>query len=455
MKTTISIILAKVVTLACKIFGPLIKKEGTVFPGKVVLSFDKKVLHKIKYPRHVIVVTGSSGKGSTVGMIAHILSKNGKKVLWNKNGSNIQRAVVALVLNNANPFTHKLNADVLLLEMDERYIDKTFKKGTITHLAITNVTRDQPARNVHPEFIYDKIMAGTDDEMTLIINADDPLLNRAKYSHPGKVVTYGVAKTKYDEVPNYPVDFAYCPSCHDKLEYESYHYGHLGLYSCPTCSFSRGSVDYEAKDVDFDRGTFSLDGSTLKLNKKVFFAVYYTTLAYTIADLIGIEKEDILREINEDEMASKRGKSYSLENRTIEMLESKNENALSYLQSMNYIKMQPGKKTVIMGFENVSRRYKYNDLSWLWDVPFEVLRDDGIDKIFLLGRFKLDVLVRLEYAGIDREKIVLIEDLSTLLDEVVGKSEGHIYTMVCFDMTAIIRNLLEARKSEKENEKKD
>ncbi len=452
MKTTISIILGRLVTWASKVLKPVLKKDGSVFPGKVALDIDKKVLHNIKYPSQVVVVTGSSGKGSTVAMIAHILEKNGKKVVWNKNGSNIKNAVASLVINNANPFTHKLKADVLLLEMDERHIKDLFKPGTITHFAITNVTRDQPARNVHPLFIYDKIMESTDEKMRLILNVDDPLLNRARYSHSGEVTTFGVAKTKYDEeMIEYPVDFAYCPSCHSKLEYETYHYGHLGIYKCPVCSFGRGEPDYEATEVDFKKKTFSIQGKKLKLNKGVFFAVYYTTLAYVVSRELGLSEEDILREINEDAMDSKRGKKYMLEDRTIEMLESKNENALSYLQSINYIRMQEGKKTVIMGFENVSRRYRYNDLSWLYDVPFEKLADDGIDKIFLIGRFQYDVATRLEYAGIEKEKVVLVENIESLLDEVVDKSVGNIFTMVCFDMTAIIKGLLEARNEKKED----
>lgn len=449
MRTTISIVICRLVTNICHLF----RRDGTVFPGRCVLAIHKRVLDKIVYPKYVIAVTGSSGKGSTVSMIAHILEGTGKKVVWNKNGSNVRNAMVSLILNNTNIFSHKLKADVLLLEMDERYIAGTFKSGVITHLAITNITRDQPARNIHPTVIYEKIMSSVDDKVHLILNTDDPLLNRAKYAHGGKITTYGVAKTKYDSdtVPNYAVDFAYCPSCHNKLNYDAYHYGHLGIYECPRCSFKRGPVDYEAKDVDLENAKFKIDDVELKLNKKVFFAVYYTLLAYAVCDIIGIEKSDILKEINEDSMSSKRMKTYTLNGRSIEMIESKNENSLSYLQSLNYITSQEGKKTVIMGFENVSRRYKFNDLSWLWDVNFELLNDESIDKIFCIGRFKYDVAVRLDYAGIDKNKIVLVNEIDKLLDDVVENSTGNIYTMVCFDMTEIITKMLKERKDEKDD----
>lgn len=436
---------AKLVTFVCKLLKPIFNKEGSVLPGRCVLKIHKRVLDNLKYPDYVVAVTGSSGKGSTVSLVAHILEKSGKKVIWNKSGSNVNSAIVTLVLNNTKAFSHRVDGDVLLLEMDERFIKGTFKPGTITHMAITNITRDQPSRNIHPDVIYDKIVSSIDPSMHLILNADDPIVAKMRYIHSGKISMYGIDKTAYDtkKVPNYAVDAAYCPSCKSKLKYKTYHYGHLGIYDCPRCSFGRGKLDYEATKLDLDKGNFKVLDVTLNLNKKVFFAAYYTLLAYVICDIIGISREDILREINEDELSTKRGKVYELNGRTIEMLESKNENSLSYMQSISYIANQKDKKTIIMGFENVSRRYKYNDLSWLWDIDFQALKDDKVDKIFCIGRFKYDVATRLEYGGVSADKIILVEDLKDLLAEVMKKSEGNIYTMVCFDMTGIIKSQIE------------
>ena len=155
MKTSFLILLNKSITLICKIF----KKNGSVFPASIIRKFDKEILDKIKYPKYVIAVTGSSGKGSTTSMIAHILNDNNYNVVWNKSGSNVVNGTTTLILNKCNIFTHKLNCDVLLLEMDESYIKETFKKDIITHLVLTNITRDQPARNGYPEIIMNKISA--------------------------------------------------------------------------------------------------------------------------------------------------------------------------------------------------------------------------------------------------------------------------------------------------------
>ena len=130
------------------------------------------------------------------------------------------------------------------------------------------------------------------------------------------------------------------------------------------------------------------------------------------------------------------------------MLDSKHENNLSYEASISYIADVRENKTVIMGFDNVSRRYHFNDLSWLWDVDFELLNNKDIDKIICIGRFRYDVSTRLEFAKIPKDKIILVDDINTkLIPTIKNKTEGKLYTMVCFDMTANIKALMKGDES--------
>ena len=437
MKSTLLIIYNKIIYRICRLF----KRDGSVFPGSSVKKHDKNILKKIKYPKYVIGITGSSGKGSTTSLVAYILEKNGYKVVWNKNGSNLINAAITLILNNTNAVTKKMNCDILLMELDESYIKEIFDKNVLTHLLVTNITRDQPARNGHPEIILNKIINSIGDNTHVIINADDPFLNRIKYTHHGLITTYGVAKTKYDSLEpiNESVDAQYCPLCHSKLKYDFYHTGHIGKYKCTNCDFGREKVNFEAADVNLKKQFFTINDSIYHINKDVFFAVYYTLAAYTLLKTIGINDDKIKKYLNDEPMVSKRLKEYKIDNRYVEMLESKNENNLSYYESLHYIKNVKDKKTVILGFDNVSRRYKLNDISWLYDVKFELLNDDNIDKIFIIGRFRYDVLTRLKYANIPDEKIVVVDKINDIIDKVRNESVGNIYTMVCFDMTEILR----------------
>lgn len=424
------------ITFVCNLF----KQNGTVFPASIVRKFDKNLLDKIKYPKYVIGVTGSSGKGSTTSMIAHILQSNGYKVVWNKSGSNVVNGTTTLILNNTNIFSHKMKCDVLLLEMDESYIRETFKKNTLTHLVITNITRDQPARNGEPEIVLNKIKNSIDEDIHLVLNADDPFVNRFTLLN-NSFTTYGIDKTDFsiNKTISDNVDAAFCPICGNKLKYEFYHYGHIGKYCCKNKHFER-NIDYLASNVNLKKKEILINNNKVKLNKDVFFAVYYTLAAYTLCKTIGLSDDEILNALNKNNNDSKRLKSLVYNNRVVEMVESKNENNLSYLQSLNYINDYKGLKTIILGFDNVSRRYKYNDLSWLYDIDFEVLNMDGIDKILCIGRFKYDVYSRLLLAKIPSEKLVLIDNIKDISKD-LDKTKGTIFTMVCFDMTEILRKI--------------
>ena len=447
MRIRFFVFINKLITFICKLF----KRNGSVYPGYIVYDVfrQKKILEYVKYPKYVIAVTGSSGKGSTTDLINHILTDNGYDVCYNKNGSNGVLAATTLILNNCNS-KGELKHDVLLLECDERHLKLIFGKNKMTHLIITNVTRDQPARNGHPDVVFNDIIKAIGKDTKLYLNADDPLVHRLKLDMDNDIVTFGVSKTddSYIKSNINAVDYAYCPNCHKKLEYSFYHYGHIGNYSCKTCSYARGNVDYDVTKVDFDKKLITINDKDVYLNKGVLYAVYYTVAAYALVHDFGISEENILKALNVDKKESKRGKELKLDNRNLTMLETKNENNLSYYQSIRYIINQRGKKTVILGFDNVSRRYKFNDLSWLWDVDFELLDDKNIDKIFVIGRFKYDILNRLEFTNIDKDKIVLVDDLNSLIHQVKNDSVGDIYTMVCFDMTANILKLIKDDENE-------
>ena len=64
---------------------------------------------------------------------------------------------------------------------------------------------------------------------------------------------------------------------------------------------------------------------------------------------------------------------FKIDNRNLTMLESKNENALSYYQSLEYITNIDNKKTIILGFESQAKMKRNRQI-------------DKMDfKIFMIG----------------------------------------------------------------------
>ena len=433
-----------IVILVCKFINKLSKllgHEGSVIGGHYALKLDKNILKKIELPKYVVGITGSSGKSSSTELMYNILTKNNYTVCYNKEGSNTINGITSMILNNCN-FFGKVKKDILLMELDEQFMKYIFKHITPTHLMITNITRDQPPRNSHPEKIYNAIKGAIPEGTTLILNVDDPFVNRLRINHKGIKVSYGVSQNDYSIASKlHNLDACYCPICNSKLEYEFYHYGHIGSYQCPKYHFYRGTPQYEAKNVDVVNRRITINDKEVKLPSNFLYTVYFVTGCYALCKSLGLSDEEILNVLNDD-IKTKRLNIYKFNKRNWQMLASKNENNLSYKQSLDYIVHEDGDKTIILGFDSSSRRYKENDISWIWDIDFEILKHDSIKNIILIGKFCYDLELRMKYANIEDEKIILVPDLKDLSKIIKKKTKGNIYSMVCFDKEIQLKNII-------------
>ena len=87
-------------------------------------------------------------------------------------------------------------------------------------MIITNITRDQPVRNVSPYNILGEIKKAVGKDTHLIINGDDAIVSELKIEHKN-ITTFGLSKTKdsYTKNNQLSLDQAYCPICHKQRIY--------------------------------------------------------------------------------------------------------------------------------------------------------------------------------------------------------------------------------------------
>lgn len=428
MKKFLTILITKLLRFAGKLIG-----RGSSKPGQVALRLCPDILSRMELPKYIIAVTGSNGKTSTVEMIAHILTQNGLTVAWNKEGSNQIEGVTTLVLGSAT-LGGKVKADILLIESDERFARYTFKYIRPTHYVITNLYRDQLTRNGHPEWVYDALADSITDGTQLILNADDPLVS-AFGQGKEDVIWFGADKlsTDTDELVSVYNDGAYCPVCKAPMVYSTHHYNHIGHYRCTACGYHRHDTQYTITAVDMDKGEMTIDGThTITLALKSLYNIYNILSAYTVASIVGVDGAKTAADMNHYVLKNGRVITFSLGSRRGTMLTSKHENSISYDQSIRVAAAYKEGCDVLIIVDAVSRKYFTSDVSWLYDIDFEMLGSDNIHQIVLAGKYVNDLAVRFSYTDIPSERIKLFESIDEAADYLNSDRSEYIYVITCF-----------------------
>ena len=421
--------------LACKLLrfvGKLVGK-GSSLPGKYALKICPDILRRVELPPSIIAVTGSNGKTSTVEMIAAILRAGGKRVVYNEEGSNQIEGVTTLVLNNAT-FSGKVKADVLLIESDERYAVQSFRFFHPTHFVITNLYRDQMTRNGHPESVYDAIAPAIHPDTELILNADDPLSSCFARGQE-KVQWFGLDKCSISvsEPTGIYHDGAHCPVCGGRMDYAYVHYNHIGAYLCPKCGHGKHRTDFTATAVDLEQGTLTLDDTyTVSLAFRSIYNVYNILAAYAVCCRVGVEGRIAQTVISNYVLKNGRMQTFRLGAHHGTLLTSKHENSIAYDTNLRYIASTRIPCSVLIIVDAVSRKYFTSETSWLWDIDFDQLSADHVQRVILSGQYCNDLAQRFAYSALTEGKWQVIPAIADAAEALKATGSEDLYVVTCF-----------------------
>ena len=430
MRLFFAILLCKLLRFAGGLIG-----KGSSLPGQFALKLCPDALGRVELPGHIIAVTGSNGKTSTVEMIAAILTAAGKKVVCNREGSNQIEGVATLILTNCTP-GGRLRGDVLLLESDERYARHTFRWFHPTHFVITNLYRDQLTRNGHPEWVFDAILPALHPGTALVLNADDPLVSRFSVGRdPDKVKWFGLEECSVSTKEHRGMyhDGGRCPVCHGRMEYSCYHYAHIGHYRCAQCGHSRHAPDFAATALDLKEGRLTVNGETdIRLTFRSIYNVYNILAAWSVCALAGVDESTMAGVINNYILKNGRMITFTLGAHRGTLLTSKHENSVAYDTNLSYIEAQDGPCEVMVIVDAVSRKYFTGETSWLWDIDFDRLAAPHVEKIWLCGKYVHDLALRLDYSNLPADRLVLRENIAQAAEELKNAGDLPLYVVTCF-----------------------
>ena len=426
------------ICLICKlaIFVGKLLNRGSVLPGFIALKLDAKILYKLKLPNIVIAVTGSSGKGGTTKMLVDSYRNMGYTVSYNDAGSNIDYAITTCLINNSS-ITGRVKTDVIVLEIDERFAKVIFPAIKPTHVAITNITRDQPPRQGNVDIILNEICIALNSDMNLILNGDDPYLQKIVLQKQFKSVSYfGIKENDYTYKENMfeNLNIYHCPKCHSTLNYDYYTFETNGSYHCSNCDFKRVKIDYEVTSLDYEKEILTVNNKyELNIPINILFSVYNMLSAFTVIASTGISLESITESFNKIVFKQDYLNSYKIDERMVHISNNKNENSTTFNQTLLYMERYKGPKTIVVGWKEISRRYEFNDLSWLYDITFEMFNRHEFDKVVCVGIQQYDIAVRMKLAGIDEGKIECFGNLLEAVAYIKKETKNDIFAVLNFD----------------------
>src|SRR5918997_312530 len=389
---------------------------GSTVPGVVARRVDPEVLAKLSRRLRLgsVAITGTNGKTTTTRMISRILRAAGVKVVNNSTGANLVTGVTAALISDSG-LSGRPASEMGLFEVDEASVPRVAAEAELRILAVLNLFRDQLDR--YGELAYTgKVIASAfsalPDEGAVVLNADDPLvasLGRSA-SNPGY---YGVDEPALDTGRlQHIADSKDCPLCGTALDYETVYMGHVGVYRCRNCTFGRPGLGYRASRVRFDRvrGTEFLlstpKGETgTRINLPGLYNVYNALAAAAVAAETGVGLAEISRGLREFGGAVGRGRAGDREAFLLLI-----KNPVGFNEILRAFVTGGEARTVLIAINDTHADGR--DVSWLWDVDFEMLADaraEGrthVTSFIVSGLRAEDMAVRLKYADLPVGEVI-------------------------------------------------
>lgn len=389
-----------------------IGRPGYHIPGALAYRISPSVLHYIRKPAKVVFVTGTNGKSTTTSLVQQVVAASGQRVAYNTESNN-QPGIVASLLRYTT-VTNRSKADVLVLEVAEESLSKIVPAIHPQHLLLTNVQKDVPQVNQSPNYIRDRISEIITADMALVVNNDDPDVSSigAKWQ---RVRSYGIARNPYTAEPEasrFSISRP-CPVCSGKLVFDYLNLPSIGRFHCTSCGFaSKEAPDYGADGFDLEAGTISIGGRDFPMHYRAAHFAYDYLLAYAYAKEIGIADDVIARAFDAFVNIQGRLEDITTAGKTVHYARFKQETPDTLALAIENIRRDPKPKTVIAALNVVENAWgpATANTAYGFDVDFSRLADANVEKFFCVGHVvAYDTANLLRYAGVPREKIVVLE----------------------------------------------
>ncbi|WP_144830579.1 Mur ligase family protein [Kocuria rhizophila] len=359
---------------------------GSAFPGlfmeKLHPGFVAEELAKL--PRGVVVISGTNGKTTTTKMTVQLLRSQGLRVFTNRTGSNFVRGVAASLLAEMDAFG-RLDADVAVLELDEAHAVHFVKQVQPRISLLLNVMRDQLDRfgeiDITRRMLGQVARATTE---TVVLNREDPRIAGLAEDLPeGTAVSwFGLSDALR---PMFPSD--------DDMR-EGLRQVDPGEQDSEVPSARRPDADVVLEAVNARSVELNVRGTSHEATVDLYGVYNQYNAAAALAVSLQVLGDDadvpaLVAELGNVTPAFGRGETITVEGKPLQLLLVKN--PAGFRLSLASASAQAYATMIAINDQYADGR----DVSWLWDVDFDSLREGGVDVVS--GVRAWDMALRLDY----------------------------------------------------------
>ena len=430
----LTLVVAHVIHLAIRILN---KSSGTSFVGMVTLKLCPYFLACCKkYIEKAITITGTNGKSTTSGILAHIIETSKYSVVHNVKGANMLTGVANMFALCGIPFK---NYEFAVIESDEAYLNKVYDNFKAEYLLVTNLFNDQVDRyaDVAATAAYIQKAIDKNPEVQLLLNADDPVVSN--FGKDKNALYFGFEEIEYcsetyqsnnDEFGNYNC------VCGSSLSYTKQFLAQEGHYFCPVCGYKRPEVDFKGyakvyADYSEIRVVYQDKEYEFRVNLIGLYNAYNAFAAVSHALLLGIDYNVIKEALLSYKTAFGRSERTVINGHdTLIQLIKNPAGASEVLKTVDL------NSNILIGINN--NIADGTDISWLWDTDFSRLKDaKGL--LVTSGIKAKDMAKRLVDAGVTEDKIVIEEDISKAVELVANPADKDAKVTILPSYTVLMK----------------
>lgn len=434
--------LDRIVILICKVIHQIIVVgklgNGATWPGEIALKLRPQILSAFaRLPVKVVVIAGTNGKTTTTKMLETIMEASGEKTKRNATGANLENGVVSAFIDDFS-YSGTLHSKTFLFEVDEAAFIAVTKKLVPSIVVLLNLFRDQLDRYGEVDAIAQKwlpVLRQLPKTTTVIANADDPQLVVLTEQLAARVLYFGLEEPSlYLSKIEHATDTIYCPKCGQRLTFAGVYFSHLGKWTCGKCGLIHPEVTLKASDY-----ASPIEGVYNKYN---------TLAASLVCEFLRIPSETIVKGLTMFTPAFGRMETVIYKDKTMTILLSKNPTGFN--ESLRTVLSSSIVGPIVLVLND--RIPDGTDISWIWDVDFEMLHSYK-HPLFVGGDRTYDMGIRVEYSIKDALKnkshsITVSENLPLLLEKAASevKDGEKLWVLATYSAMLDVRKIATGKK---------